>query len=116
MASKKWGILIAGVVIGAVLVKKDWRNRVCQEAKELKQQAGETYAFLRDNRENMVGQAKEVMEDVRSIWKDISEDVRTLTQTASHMKETSEEAIQAAKEAADEIKLLKKQREMNNER
>lgn len=111
MSKKKWGLIIAGATIAIVLSKREWREFVCKEVKGVKEQADDVYVFIRDNRENMVAQAKEAIEDVNHLWKDISDDVKTLTRTASHMRETSEEAIQAAKEAADEIKFLKKQRE-----
>lgn len=111
MAKRKWGFILAGIAIAVVLSKKEWREKACVEVKGVKKQAEDAYGFIRDNREEMVNQAKETIEGVNLMWKDLSNDLRTLTNTAAHMKETSDEAIQAAKEAADEIKLLKKERE-----
>ncbi|MBG9782542.1 hypothetical protein ABD70_01115 [Alkalihalobacillus lehensis] len=112
MAKRKWGFILVTAVVVAVASKKEWRERVCIESKLACKQAQEAYTFLRDNREEMVAQAKETIEGVNLLWKDVANDVRAITEKAVHIRETSEEAIHAAKEAADEIKALKKQREL----
>ncbi|MFB4213833.1 hypothetical protein ACE1TH_18225 [Shouchella sp. JSM 1781072] len=112
MGKRKWGFVLAAAVVVAVASKKEWRERVCVEAQLARKQAEDAYIFLRDNREEMVTQAKETIEGVNLLWKDVSNDVRAITEKAAHIRNTSEEAIHAAKEAADEIKALKKQREL----
>ncbi|WP_245628169.1 hypothetical protein [Shouchella shacheensis] len=104
-------LLIGGsIILAAVLIKKEWRQRVFEEAQELKGNVADAFVFVRDNREEMVEQIKEASQEVSTLWQDISGDIKQLSKTAVHIKETSEEALNTARETADEMKQLKNSR------
>ncbi|WP_438799898.1 hypothetical protein [Alkalicoccobacillus porphyridii] len=99
---------IAVIGIAAVLSKKEWRDQVCQEVKNVKDSTAEAFVFIRDNREEIIEQAKETANEVSIIVSDLSADIKRLTDTANHIRLSSREAIESAKEAAFEVKQLKK--------
>lgn len=99
------GIAVIGVA--AVLSKKEWRDQLCREARNMKDTTTETLGFIRDNREEIMDQVKVTANEVSGIISDLSADFRKLSETANHIKLTSKEAIESAKDAASEVKYLK---------
>lgn len=103
------GAWIGGAIaLGVLLSKKEYRERVAKEAKQVKQCTVDAVNFVRDNREQIIAHIRETANEVSTMMRDISEDVKQLSQAASHLKESSEEIVKATKEAAAEIKTLKK--------
>jgi methyl-accepting chemotaxis protein len=102
------GLWIGGAVaLTVILAKKEWRERLKEEASELKQGTTEALTFIRENREQIFDQVRDTATEVSQVIRDISEDVKKISETASHLKESSEEIIQATKDAASEVKQLK---------
>ncbi|KMK74999.1 hypothetical protein [Alkalihalobacillus pseudalcaliphilus] len=102
------GLWIGGaIVLTAVLLKKDWREKVISEANGLKKCSVNAYEFVRDNREEIVSQVRVTANEVSEVVRGISEDVKKIGESAAHLKESSEELYKATKESAQEIKELK---------
>lgn len=99
------GVAVIGVA--AVLSKKEWRDQLCREARNIKDASTETFVFIRENREEIIDQVRVTANEVSTIISDLSADFRKLSETANHIKLTSKEAIESAKDAASEVKYLK---------
>ncbi|WP_227521979.1 coiled-coil domain-containing protein [Bacillus solitudinis] len=103
------GLWVGGVVaLSVVLLKKEWRSKVFEEAEDIKQQSSEMVSFIRENRQGIFNQVKTTAREVSNVVQDITEDIKKLTSTVKHLKERSEEIVKATKEAAEEVKQLKK--------
>lgn len=96
------------LILSVVLAKKEWRTKILEELKQVRQTTENTIEFIRDNREQVLEQVRTTVTDVSTVVRDITSDVKKISETASHLKESSEEIVKATKEAADEMKNLKK--------
>ncbi|GAF67125.1 hypothetical protein [Alkalihalobacillus trypoxylicola] len=104
----KVGLFVgAAALITAVMLKKDWRDKVVYEANQLKNCTAETYSFIRDNREQIVEQVRITASEVSEVVKGISEDVKKIGESAAHLKSSSEDFIKVTKETAQDMKDLK---------
>ncbi|KGA96768.1 hypothetical protein AJ85_18165 [Alkalihalobacillus alcalophilus ATCC 27647 = CGMCC 1.3604] len=102
------GLWIGGaVLLTAVLLKKDWRDKLISEATELKKCSVNAYEFVKDNREQIIEQVRHTANEVSEVVRGISDDVKKIGESAAHLKESSEELIKTTKESAQEIKELK---------
>lgn len=103
------GLCVGGAIaLSIVFAKKEWRQRFISELNHVKEGTTEAVGFIRENREQIVGQVKSTITEVSTVVREISEDVKQLSQTASHLKESTEEIVKATRDAASEMKSLKK--------
>ncbi|WP_088103191.1 YtxH domain-containing protein [Halalkalibacter urbisdiaboli] len=102
------GIWIGGAVtVAALLLKKEWRSKLIEEASEFKHQSAEVITFIRENREDIFNQVKMTTSEVSNVVQGISDDIKQLTSTVKHLKDSSEELVKVTKEAAKEVRDLK---------
>ncbi|MFA9456414.1 hypothetical protein ACERJO_06510 [Halalkalibacter sp. AB-rgal2] len=113
LTKKKYGSLCKGlwiggaVAVGLVLAKKEWRTKIVSECKHATESASEAVRFIRDHREEITTQMKQVSNEISEAIRGISTDLKTMSETVSHIKESSEDVIQATKGVAQEVKKLK---------
>lgn len=103
------GLWIGGAValVAYVLSKEEYRQKITEEVKDASNCASDMFSFVRDNREEIIGQVRIAANEVSAIVREVGEDIKKLRETATQLRDSSEEIVKATKDAATEIKNLK---------